>query len=377
MILGLLPAAGSGLRRLQETGQHTRLIGHYFTAYAAAFDHVHYFSYLREAFADYCQDASLRQQVTVWPGREGVPYALYSLLLPLERRTVLARCSVLRVFQATGAVPAALARAALGVPYVVTCGYRYADLAAAQRRPLAAMRLRLMETMAMRKAAAVIVTTADLADYVANRVEAARVHLIPNGVDTTLFAPGTPSVPGDPPMIVYVGRLAQEKGVDLLMDAVADLHVPAQLLLLGDGPLRVRLQEQATLRGAPASFLGVVAHEALPDHLRRCRLFVLPSPMEGQPKALMEAMACGVPCIASDCPGNRSLIRDGHNGLLFPPRDPVRLRQRIEMLLGDRELAMRLGREARLTIVREYDLSVLLEREVDLLKHVGTQRAGD
>jgi glycosyltransferase involved in cell wall biosynthesis len=376
MILGLLPAAGGGLRRLRETGQHTRLIGHYFRAYAAAFDHVHYFSYLNESFVGYGHYDELQPRVTVWPGREHVPYTLYGLLMPILRRDVMARCNVLRVFQATGALPAVMSRAAFRVPYVVTFGYRYADLATQQGRTVAALRLRLVERIAMRKAAAVIVTTADLASYVGSRVESTRVCLIPNGVDTERFAPDTYPAAGVAPVIAYVGRLVEEKGIDLLIDAVAGLDLPAQLLIVGDGPLRAHLQRQAARLGVTATFLGVVDHEALPSHLQRCSLFALPSPMEGQPKALIEAMACGLPCIASDCPGNRSLIIDGHNGLLFTPEDAERLRECLQRVLRDRDVAMRLGQEARRTVIREYDLTVLLEREVALLKNVAAQTLG-
>jgi len=377
MILGLMPAAGSGLRRLRETGQHTRLIDNYLRAYAAAFDHVHYFSYLDESLEDYCQDAGLLQRVTVWPGREDVPYRLYGLLLAPLRRKALSRCDVLRVFQVTGALPAILARLAFGVPYVVTFGYRYADLAAQQMRHVSTFRLRLMERMAMRKASAVIVTTTDLMDYVSKHVNPKQVCLIPNGVDSSLFAPVSSVAAADPPVVAYVGRLAPEKSIDLLIQATSQLDLSAQLLLIGDGPLRADLEQQAATLGVTATFLGVVDHEELPGHLRRCSLFALPSPMEGQPKALMEAMASGLPCIASDCPGNRSLIRDGHNGLLFPPRDAGRLMQCIRRVLSDRELALRLGREARRTMLEEYDIKALVQREIALLQSVAAQRSGD
>jgi glycosyltransferase involved in cell wall biosynthesis len=83
-------------------------------------------------------------------------------------------------------------------------------------------------------------------------------------------------------------------------------------------------------------------------------------------------MACGVPCVASDCAGNRSLVADGRTGLLFDPHDARQLADRLERLIKDPALARRLADAARAEIVARYDLRVLVAREIALVRQVAT-----
>jgi glycosyltransferase involved in cell wall biosynthesis len=106
------------------------------------------------------------------------------------------------------------------------------------------------------------------------------------------------------------------------------------------------------------------------EKLREADVFVLPSFTEGHPKALIEAMAIGLPCVVSDCAGNRALVRDGHTGLLFDARDPRALAACLERVLTDEPLAAALGRHARDLIASEYDLERLVATEIELLKRV-------
>ena len=384
MVLGLLPIAGGSIRDLQRTGQHTRLLEGYLRPYAAAFERVHYFSYADEALADYTDDADLLARVTLWPQRGRLPYRLYSALLPLVYRKQMCECSVLRVFQTTGALPAWVARALYGVPYVVTYGYRYGEVARLRGGAWAARRLALVERIVLRHAAAVIVTTGELAAHVRTHVAPQRIHLIPNGVDTLRFAPGEAHEPrGEAARdaqhtVCFVGRLERQKNLELLIDAFAGLSVPARLLLVGAGSLREPLAAQAERQGVMVDFAGVVPNAELPRILHGCAAFVLPSLIEGHPKALLEAMACGLPCVASDCPGNREVITDGHDGLLFPSGDRAALRECLEQVLSQPDLTQRLGRAARQTVLERFDLARLVSREIALLQDVAasTDRGG-
>ena len=147
-------------------------------------------------------------------------------------------------------------------------------------------------------------------------------------------------------------------------------------MVVGAGPLRESLLEQARARGAAQriEFLGVVDQRVLPEEYGRADAFVLPSFTEGHPKALIEAMACGLACVASDCAGNRSLIEDGVTGLLFDARRPAELAAHLERLARDPALAARLGAAARERVVSRYDLGVLVAREIALLRDVGRSR---
>lgn len=183
-VLGLLPAAGGGLAPLEATGQAGRLIDYYFRTYLRTFRRLFYFSYRGESLADYTDDARILERVSLIPRHGSMPYRLYACLLPFLARSEFRACSVLRVFQATGAAPAMTARLLYGIPYVITYGYRYHAVARVEGRRLSSACLRVLEPLALRMAEGVIVTTQELSDYVRRFVADGRVHLIPNGVDT-------------------------------------------------------------------------------------------------------------------------------------------------------------------------------------------------
>jgi glycosyltransferase involved in cell wall biosynthesis len=364
-VLGLLPAIRGGLGDLARSGQHTRLVDGYLRRYAGVFDAVRYFSYLPESLGDFTRDAELLARVTLLPGGGWHPW-LYTLLLPLRHRRALAGCSVLRVFQITGAVPAIVARRCFGVPFVTTYGFSYAALA---RSPLTRVLRRAVESAALATADAVIVTTPALEAYVRGRRPRGQVHLIPNGVDTASFRPA-PRPPRDTRELLYVGRLSDEKNLDVILEAAARLAGDVQVTFLGDGLARPRLEARAQALGVRLRVRPVVPHAEVAAVMAAADVFVLASFSEGHPKVLLEAMASGVPCVASDCEGNRSLALDGQTGLLFDPHRPDELADRLGRLLADPGLAARLAATARAMVVDRYDLGALLDKEIALLQGI-------
>jgi glycosyltransferase involved in cell wall biosynthesis len=312
----------------------------------------------------------LLASVRVLAPRRPRPRGLRALTLPFTHAEALRRCAVLRAFQITGVIPALIARAWLGVPYVTTYGFWYGSLSEpGPKRLLKAV----VERVGLRYAAAVIVTTEGLRAR-ASRL-ARRVELIPNGVDTTRF---TPSISprqaraDGRARVLYVGRLSKEKNLSTLIQAAAlvQQRMPVQLIMAGDGPLREMLAAEARAASVPLELLGVVDQGALPTLYAAVDAFVLASFTEGHPKVLLEAMSSGLPCIASDCEGNRSLIAPDRTGLLFDAHRPEELAACLERLLGDPDLAMSVGQTARQLIVKCYDLRSLLGREIALLREI-------
>lgn len=368
MILGLLPALGGGIRELARTGQAARLLDGYMARYVHDFDRVRYFSYLTESLGDFTYDPALLARVDVVAPDRPLSRGWRAATLPWTEGPALRSCAVLRVFQITGAVPAIVAGARYGVPYVTTYGFSYAQLSQpGPRRLLKA----IVERVGLRRAAAVIATTESL------RARAARlareVHLVPNGVDTRRFAPRPAATRrGRPACILYVGRFAPEKNVQTLVAATARLArwLPARLVLVGAGPLEPTLREQARAAGVDVEFPGVVPQERLPPYYTAADAFVLASFTEGHPKVLLEAMAAGVPCVASDCEGNRSLVTEGATGLLFDPRRADELADRLASVLTDVPLAEQLARAGRALVVARYDLGTLVGTEVALLRKI-------
>jgi glycosyltransferase involved in cell wall biosynthesis len=365
MNLAIFPNRGGSLSDLARSGQLYRFTAHYLPTYAHHFERVLYFSYAEEEW-------DLPRQCKLRPGLRRLHSLLYSLWLPLRYRDDLARCHVARVMQMTGAIPAALAKVRLGLPYVATYGYRYAEFIRPTRRWASYFLALAVERLGVRMADGVIVTTPRLAQHVARSVPPERVHLIPNGVDTVAFCPPSHPPSNEPPVSIFVGRLEPQKNLLALLEAIAtvsDLH----LVLVGDGSQRQALARRAQELGVTLEFAGVVSYETLPIHLQKADLFVLPSHIEGHPKALLEAMSVGLPCVGTDVPGIRDMLQDRETGILCSGTDPTSLAAGLRRLLADRVAAQEMGRRARAVIEAEYDLDNLLQREVELLQRVAVR----
>jgi glycosyltransferase involved in cell wall biosynthesis len=369
--VGILPALGSGLTDLRRGGQHERLLDYDLRHYATAYDTVLYFSYFDEALADFTSDPLLRERVVVLPKRGRWPSRVWAILLPLVYRREFRRCQILRVEQFPGVIPAVVAHRLYGTPYVVTYGYRYGEVARIAGSRLKPWLYRWLERVAIPPAAGVIVTSRELGQHVAALRPSGRVLYLPNGVDLGAFVPARSRAASDRKSVVYVGRLSQEKNLERLVDAMSCLATPARLVIIGEGERRGAIERRALEAGIEVEFRGVVPFGEVPTHLAGADAFVLPSLTEGHPKALIEAMACGLPCAGSGRGGIPSLLEDGVSGLLFDPEDPGDMARAIQRLLTDTALARRLGDRARAVAVGRYDAHVLLDEEVALVRSIG------
>ncbi len=167
------------------------------------------------------------------------------------------------------------------------------------------------------------------------------------------FWPDAPVTPADrPPVVTYLGRLSVEKGPTFLLDAwaqVADRHPQWRLRFVGTGPEEgaVRARAAALPAGADrVEFAGAVTDSE--EQLRGSGILALPSLTEGLPLALAEAMAMGLPCVATDCSaGVRLLARDGSAARLVPRADPDALAVELDRLMGDPGQRAALGSLAR------------------------------
>jgi glycosyltransferase involved in cell wall biosynthesis len=224
---------------------------------------------------------------------------------------------------------------------------------------------RPVERLATRRAEAVVALTERVRRLlVADGVDAARVHVVPSGVAALpeRVADGDPWPGLGRPRALFVGRLAAQKGVSLLVDAAARLATPgAQLVLVGDGPQRSALERQvrrARLQDR-VTFAGFVPRRALSGVLGHADVLVLPSRYEELGSVLLEGMQAGLPIVASAVGGIPEALGDA--GVLVPAGNVGALADAIDAVLGDPARAARLGQLARAQAER-YAWSRLAER---------------
>ena len=189
----------------------------------------------------------------------------------------------------------------------------------------------------------------------AEHVPARKIVVIPNGLDLEAFRPN--SYERTPRTVVVVANLRSGKGHDILIEAAAHVlrDVPdARFVLIGDGPERRALEDLATVRHVRHAFTFAGHQEKIPACLAGADVFALPSRSEAFPNAVLEAMAAGLPVVASRVGGIPEIISDNSLGLLVTPGDPGALARSLVRVMTEPGLAARLGGAARCAVTARY-----------------------
>ncbi|GBQ23951.1 glycosyltransferase [Gluconacetobacter sacchari] len=207
--------------------------------------------------------------------------------------------------------------------------------------------------------------------------ERTRVHYI--GVDCAAYRPRAPEE--ETPVILHVARLVELKGTDDLLRAFARMaagHADLRLVIIGDGPMRARLEKMAGALGVGERvlFLGARPHAVVMAWMRRAMMLVLPSVqtasgrVEGLGMVMLEAAACGVPVVATRVGGIPEGVDEGRSGLIVPPRDVESLAGAMGALAADRERRAAMGQAGRAFVAGRFDLrrqTAILESWYDAL----------
>ncbi|MDB6092092.1 MAG: hypothetical protein JWN85_4876 [Gammaproteobacteria bacterium] len=203
-----------------------------------------------------------------------------------------------------------------------------------------------------------------------------KLHLINNGVDLAeLQIPGTAAADttewkeSGERIIGYVGQLIRRKGLDTLIRAFSELpFTNRRLCIVGEGPQRAELESLAVGlgEGERVRFLGYRADRIA--FLRGFDAFVLPSVLEGTPRCLLEAMAVGIPIVATNIPGCRSVITAGTTGLLFECGDVAGLSQALARLFADPRERAALAQAAKVYVNAQFSAEVMAARYADLYR---------
>jgi glycosyltransferase involved in cell wall biosynthesis len=227
----------------------------------------------------------------------------------------------------------------------------------------------------LRSATCVVTLNASAADELLSEgFDFGQLVHIPNGVDVDRFPPKSCYEAGTCANLTYVGRLYPSKGLNVLLEALAQLP-PApnwRLTLVGGGSARAQLAQQAGELGLEdrIEFVGEVP-DVLP-YLQQADLFVLPSHTEGISNALLEAMAAGLPCLATDNAGNRHVLTQNETGLLVRVGDAADMASALSTLLADAQLRERLGRAARHLVETCFSIVSVTEAYLQLYRELIT-----
>lgn len=243
----------------------------------------------------------------------------HSLTFSITYKNIFKSADIYKTNQMSAGLLAALCRFLYRKPLVVRCGFEM--LRSTLREGLTHLKLALMavtgylfESIVYIGADKIIISNKTDMIFVRRYFPAARdkSFVLMNYIDTRLFFPALHLTTNN--RILFVGRLEKCKNLHNIISASGIAGVG--LDIIGDGPLRKNLEDHALKEGVNVFFYGKIRNGLIPEIMRQYRFFILASEYEGNPKSLLEAMACGLVVIGSDVEGIRELIDDGRTGFL-------------------------------------------------------------
>lgn len=205
-----------------------------------------------------------------------------------------------------------------------------------------------------------------------------RLTVIPNGVDSGRFA-ARDRAASRGKRVVLLGRLISNKGPQFLLEAapsVLERHPDAEFVVVGDGPLRASLEARVRQYGVEGAFRFLGERSDVPQILETCAVMVRPSLTEGLPLAVLEAMAGGLPVVATPVGGTAEAVVHGRTGLLVRPGSVDELARGINTLLDDPDLAARLGANGRTLAGTVFSWDRIVDATLEVYRDALSRRAG-
>ncbi|GAC1640449.1 MAG: hypothetical protein NVS4B12_01730 [Ktedonobacteraceae bacterium] len=227
----------------------------------------------------------------------------------------------------------------------------------------------------------IVVLSSRMKEYVAaHDFLLPNTQLIPNGVNIQRFSPEAhiSSLKARAHTVICVSNLRYEKGIDVLLQAwhlVQQQAPQARLILVGSGSLQSQLTQLVEALDIQESVEFTGLQSDVVAQLHRADIAVLPSRWEGMPNAVLEAMACAIPCIATRVSGSEDIIQQGVNGLLVEVEDYAAMAKALLTLLNDTALTRSYGRAARITIEQRYSIELVTDTYIKLYHKMVTPQA--
>lgn len=251
-------------------------------------------------------------------------------------------------------------------PFVVTV--QGSDIYQGAKIPL----IKLITRLALNQADYVLALSHSLAVETRAMGITSPILIMPNGVNTSEFVPDASQ---RQPIILFVGSLITRKGVNFLimaMSTILETYPNYQLVIVGDGPLRNELERLVSKLNLTnnVEFVGDLSPKDVRVLMQKSQVFVLPSIEEGQGVVILEALACGLPCVGSAVGGIPEMIRPDLTGVLVPPGDAVSIASGIDYILSNPSRWQRMSSNARRIAVAEYDWDKIAQRLVSIYRQI-------
>lgn len=216
----------------------------------------------------------------------------------------------------------------------------------------------------------------DISKYGLNKDKIVVIH---NGVDTKVFKPTKPvfkeQYEDSDNLLIFVGRIIEQKGLDHLIDAMPHIlkeYPSTKLLIVGKGKIKPRLIKKVKKIGLNDKiiFPGFIDEELMPNLYSSADVFVLPSLWEVLPIALLEALSCGAPLLASDAGGNPEIVENGRNGFIFEKKNNEELIEKLRIMLDDHSLRKNMRRESREMALKKFDWDLITSKTLDFYREL-------
>ena len=301
--------------------------------------------------------------------RSNLMMALQSFWIPFALNAELAQSDLFKTNQMMGAWVAVIAKLRFRKPLLLRCGYEMSEF------------FRLAGVSRWQRCAGWLLSLASyhLADriHVATQADAVlahrrfgvsmgRIEVRPNWIDSRAFAT-LPLADQSRHGVLFVGRFSKQKNPLLLLEAMSGTN--QALTLVGGGEDERLVRAKARALGVRVNFRGRIANNLLPDVYRQCAVYVICSRYEGNPKTLLEAMACGCAVVGTDVPGIREIITHEQNGLLTA-ENPVAMRAALLRLSIDKDLRERLAGAAKEWVAQAHSLEFAVTAEWQTYKEL-------
>lgn len=306
----------------------------------------------------------LAENIEILPKKIYLPSKIYQFFIPFIYRRELKETDIYKTNQMAAVIPAIISKWLYKKKLIARCGYEWLEFLRKEKKPfLKKIFVFILESISYKLADKIILTSKKDKKFVERnfKMPFSKIEIIPNYIDTELFKPK--ETEKEKSRIIFIGRLHQQKNIFNLIKAVSG--TPYKLVIIGAGFLREEIISFAKKRGADIELKENILNEKLPEELNKSEIFVLPSLYEGCPKALLEAMSCGLPCIGADIEGIREIMQHKENGY-FCNTDSDSIEKAIAEVMQNKELKEKIAKNARQTILEKFDLANVLEKEIKI-----------